>query len=99
MVDEVVISTGYTTKKIGELTGSVQKISGDILRRGLTTADPASLLKGRVAGLYISEQNAGDPTSPGGQIFVRGQSSIAGVGVDQVNEFVMPALSTGRYWW
>jgi TonB-linked SusC/RagA family outer membrane protein len=94
-VEEVVITTGYTTKKTGELTGSVQKISGDDLRKGITTSDPVSLLKGRATGLYISEQSAGDPTSSGGQIFVRGQSSIAGVGVDQVNEFVMPTLNYG----
>lgn len=92
---EVVISTGYMAKKPGELTGSIQKISGDEIRRGITSSDPASLLKGRAAGLYISEQNAADPTSSGGQIFVRGQSSVAGVGVDQVNEFVVPALNYG----
>ncbi|MBV7529664.1 SusC/RagA family TonB-linked outer membrane protein [Chitinophaga sp. sic0106] len=92
---EVVISTGYTSKKTGEMTGSVQRISGDDLRMGITSADPASLLKGRVAGVYIAEQNAADPTSSGGQLFVRGQSSIAGVGLDQVNEFVIPTLSYG----
>ncbi len=94
-VEEVVVTTGYSIKKTGELTGSVQKISGDDLRKGITTSDPVSLLKGRATGLYISEQNAGDPTSSGGQIFVRGQSSVAGVGVDQVNEFVMPTLNYG----
>jgi TonB-dependent starch-binding outer membrane protein SusC len=94
-VEEVVVTTGYSIKKTGELTGSVQKISGDELRKGITTSDPVSLLKGRATGLYISEQNAGDPTSSGGQIFVRGQSSIAGVGVDQTNEFVMPTLNYG----
>lgn len=95
MQEEVVISTGYTTKKPGEITGSTQRISGEDIRRGLTTSDPASMLKGRAVGLYISEQNAADPNSSGGQIFVRGQSSIAGVGVDQVNEFVMPSLNYG----
>ncbi|MHA4811808.1 SusC/RagA family TonB-linked outer membrane protein [Flavitalea flava] len=94
-VEEIVITTGYSTKKTGELTGSVQKISGDDLRKGITTSDPVSLLKGRATGLYISEQTAGDPTSSGGQIFVRGQSSIAGVGVDQYNEFVLPTLNYG----
>jgi TonB-dependent SusC/RagA subfamily outer membrane receptor len=94
-VEEVVITTGYSVKKAGELTGSVQKLSGDDLRKGITTSDPVSLLKGRATGLYISEQNAGDPTSSGGQIFVRGQSSIAGVGVDQANVPVMPTLNYG----
>ncbi|SEW19585.1 SusC/RagA family TonB-linked outer membrane protein [Chitinophaga arvensicola] len=94
-IQEVLVSTGYSTKKAGEITGSMQRISGDELRTGITTSDPASLLKGRVTGLYISEQNAGDPTSSGGQIFVRGQSSIAGVGVDQANQAVMPNLNYG----
>lgn len=93
-LQDVVISTGYSNRKIGEITGSVQRISGEDLRRGVTSADPASLLKGRTTGLYITEQNAGDPTSVS-QIFVRGQSSIAGVGVDQINEFVMPSLNYG----
>lgn len=93
-LDELII-TGYSAKKTGELTGAVQKISGDVLRKGITTSDPVSLLKGRATGLYISEQGAGDPTSAGGQIFVRGQSSVVGVGVDQFNEFVMPTQNYG----
>lgn len=91
---ELVI-TGYSAKKTGELTGAIQKISGEDLRRGITTSDPVSLLKGRATGLYISEQNAGDPNSSGGQIFVRGQSSIVGVGVDRYNEYVMPTQNYG----
>lgn len=94
-VEEVVVTTGYSTKKAGEVTGSIQRISGADIRNGITTSDPVSLLKGRATGLYISEQNAGDPTSSGGQIFVRGQSSIAGVGVDQANQVVMPTLNYG----
>jgi len=89
------VITGYSVKKTGELTGAVQKIGGDQLRKGITTSDVVSLLKGRATGLYISEQGAGDPTSKGGQIFVRGQSSIVGVGVDRVNEFVMPTQNYG----
>ncbi|WP_346320893.1 SusC/RagA family TonB-linked outer membrane protein [Chitinophaga sp. YIM B06452] len=92
---EVVISTGYSAKKPGEMTGSVQKISGDDIRKGITSSDPVALLKGRAAGLYISDQNGADPTSSGGQIFMRGQSSIAGVGLDQYNEFVIPSFNYG----
>jgi TonB-dependent SusC/RagA subfamily outer membrane receptor len=92
---EVVVTNGYSQKKPGEITGSVQVVSGDDLRKGIMTSDPVSLLKGLTTGLYISEQGAGDPTSSGGQIFVRGQSSIAGVGVDQTNEFIMPGLNYG----
>ncbi|BAV05028.1 outer membrane protein, nutrient binding [Filimonas lacunae] len=94
-VAEVVVTVGYTQKKPGEITGAIQTISGEQFRKGIMTSDPVSMLKGLATGLYISEQNAGDPTSSGGQIFVRGQSSIAGVGVDQVNEYVMPKLNYG----
>ncbi|HSC36837.1 MAG TPA: carboxypeptidase-like regulatory domain-containing protein, partial [Chitinophagaceae bacterium] len=94
-VEEVVVTNGYSQKKAGEMTGAVQTISGNDLRKGIMTSDPVSLLKGLATGLYISEQGAGDPTSSGGQIFVRGQSSVAGVGVDQLNEFAMPTLNYG----
>lgn len=94
-VAEVVVTVGYSQKKTGELTGAVQTISGDQLRRGVMGSDPVSMLKGLATGLYVSEQSSGDPTSSGGQIFVRGQSSIAGVGVDQYNEAVMPSLNYG----
>lgn len=94
-LNEVRISTGYTSKKVGELTGAVQRVSGDELRRSVTTSDPVAMLKGKFAGLYIADQNGGDPTSSGAQIFVRGQSSLAGVGLDQYNEPVVPALNYG----
>jgi|GEM_PF-43932 len=94
-VGEIVVTNGYSAKKAGEVTGSVQTISGDDLRKGITTSDPVALLKGRATGLYISSQSEGDPNSSGGQIFVRGQSSIAGVGVDQANQFIMPTLNYG----
>lgn len=92
---EIVVSTGYSVKKPGEITGSLQKISGDEIRKGITSSDPVALLKGRAAGLYISDQNGADPTSSGGQIFMRGQSSVAGVGLDKFNEFVIPAQNYG----
>ncbi len=92
---EIVIATGYSLKKPGEMTGSAQKISGDEIRRGITSSDPVALLKGRAAGLYIADQNGADPNSSGGQIFMRGQSSIAGVGIDQANEFVIPSFNYG----
>lgn len=92
---EIVVSTGYSVKKPGEITGSLQKISGDEIRKGITSSDPVALLKGRAAGLYIADQNGADPTSSGGQIFMRGQSSVAGVGLDKTNEFVIPAQNYG----
>jgi TonB-linked SusC/RagA family outer membrane protein len=94
MLNETVV-TGYSTKKTGELTGALQKISGEQLRRGITSSDPVSMLKGRVTGLYISEQNAIDPNGSGGQVFMRGQSTIGGVGVDLGNLAVTPNLTYG----
>ncbi len=41
----------YFTKKPGELTGSTQRISGEDIRKGLTSSDPAAMLKGRAVGL------------------------------------------------
>ena len=94
-VEEIVVTNGYTSRKAGEITGSVQTISGEDLRKGISSSDPVALLKGRATGLYISSQSEGDPTSSGGQIFVRGQSSIAGVGVDAANQYIMPTQNYG----
>lgn len=94
VLNETVV-TGYGTKKTGELTGAVQKISGEQLRKGITSSDPVSMLRGKVPGIYISEQNAINPNSSGGQVFMRGQSSIGGVGVDMQNLVVAPNFTYG----
>ena len=74
---EMVI-TGYSTKKVSEVTGSVQSFSGDELRNGVSTVNVLAMLKGKTAGLYIVEGG----TSPGsvssrGQVVMRGQASLA----------------------
>ncbi|HEY0678286.1 MAG TPA: SusC/RagA family TonB-linked outer membrane protein [Chitinophagaceae bacterium] len=74
-----IIVTGYTAKKASEVTGSVQKIRGDELRQGVTTTNALGMLKGKVAGLYITETGGGS-VSNRGQVVMRGQASFADAG-------------------
>ncbi|QEH41815.1 SusC/RagA family TonB-linked outer membrane protein [Chitinophaga sp. XS-30] len=73
-LEEMVI-TGYTAKSAKELTGSVQKVTGDQLRSSVTTPNALSMLKGKTTGLYITE-NSGEAGAKG-QVIERGQSSMA----------------------
>lgn len=85
-MEEVVISTGYSQKKVSELTGSVQKIGGDELRRGVSGVNTLALLKGKASGLYIVEN--GGSVSNRGQIVMRGQASMP----DQSNSNFGPLI-------
>lgn len=71
---EEMVVVGYTAKSTNELTGSVQRLSGDELRQGVTTPNTLSMLKGRTTGLYITE-NSGE-SGARGQVIQRGQSSM-----------------------
>ncbi|WP_343303439.1 SusC/RagA family TonB-linked outer membrane protein [Chitinophaga niabensis] len=73
-LDELVI-TGYTAKSAKELTGSVQKVTGDQLRSSVTTPNALSMLKGKTTGLYITETSG--EAGAKGQVIERGQSSMA----------------------
>lgn len=85
------VVTGYSTKTIGEITGSVQKVSGEVIRTGVTGSDVSSMLQGKVTGLYITNQSEGDPTNKGGGIVLRGPSSVATIGTDKYNDYVLPS--------
>jgi TonB-linked SusC/RagA family outer membrane protein len=74
------VVVGYSAKSMASLTGSVQTITGDEIRSGVTSDDVASMLKGKVVGVYISDQQSGDPLMAGGSLLVRGTSSMAGYG-------------------
>jgi TonB-linked SusC/RagA family outer membrane protein len=74
------VIVGYSTKSMASLTGAVQTLTGDDVRSGVTSVDVASMLKGKVVGVYISDQFSGDPLKAGGQLLVRGTSSMAGYG-------------------
>ncbi|MBS1564262.1 MAG: TonB-dependent receptor plug domain-containing protein, partial [Bacteroidetes bacterium] len=72
------VVTGYSTKKVSELTGAVQTISGNELRNGVSTVNTLAMLKGKASGTYIieSSSSAGSVTNRG-QVFLRGQSTVA----------------------
>lgn len=85
----VMVNTGYQDISKESSVSSLQKISGEEIRKGITSSDVTSMLQGKVTGLYITNQNEGDPTSSG-NIVMRGPSSIASIGVDKFNEYVLP---------
>jgi TonB-dependent starch-binding outer membrane protein SusC len=84
--DEVVISTGYQQKKASEITGALQTIKGDELRKGVSTVNPLAMLKGKASGLYIVEN--GGSVATRGQVVMRGQASMP----DQSNTNFGPLL-------
>ncbi|MCK7554157.1 TonB-dependent receptor plug domain-containing protein [Chitinophaga sedimenti] len=73
-LEETVI-TGYTAKSAKELTGAVQRVTGEQLRNSVSTPNALSMLKGKTTGLYITE-NTGEAGAKG-QVIERGQSSMA----------------------
>lgn len=77
-LDELVV-LGYTQKKAVELTGSLQRLSGEELRGGISSANALGMLKGRVSGLYITETGGGS-VSNRGQVVMRGQASLPDAG-------------------
>nr|WP_121269302.1 SusC/RagA family TonB-linked outer membrane protein [Pedobacter schmidteae] len=64
---------GYSTKKASEVTGSLQTFTAKQLE-GVTTNNLISLLKGKVAGMYITEPS-GDPNNKASFV-VRGQGTL-----------------------
>lgn len=77
-IDEVII-TGYSAKKMSEITGSMQKIEGNELRSGFSSTNAQAMLKGKMAGVYITETGGGS-VSNRGQIIMRGQASLPDAG-------------------
>lgn len=76
------VITGYSTKKVSEVTGSLQTISGNDLRSGVNTANTLAMLKGKTSGLYIVESNGTNNGSVAnkGQVIMRGQASLPDAG-------------------
>lgn len=73
-IDEVVV-VGYGTMKKSDLTGSVASVSGDDLKRSITTnIDQA--MQGRISGVQVT-QNSGQPGGAS-SIRIRGASSVNG---------------------
>lgn len=64
---------GYGVKKASEITGSLQTFSARQLE-GVTTSNLISQLKGKIAGMYITEPS-GDPNNKASFV-VRGQGTL-----------------------
>lgn len=86
------VIVGYSAKSMASLTGAVQTITGDDVRSGVTSDDVSDMLKGKVVGVYIADQNSGDPLMRGGQLLVRGTSSMAGYGAVNPNIAFTPVV-------
>ncbi|MFA4866827.1 MAG: SusC/RagA family TonB-linked outer membrane protein [Pedobacter sp.] len=67
------VVVGYSTKKASEVTGALQTFSAKQLE-GVTSNSVIALLKGKVAGMYITEPS-GDPNSKP-SLVVRGQGTL-----------------------
>lgn len=74
VLDEVVV-VGYAVGSKRTVSGAVDRIKKEDMNKGVVTS-PAEALKGKVAGVIIS-QAGGDPTSSP-SIRVRGTSSLSG---------------------
>lgn len=74
LLDEVVV-VGYTTRKRGDVTGSVSTIKAEKLEQA-GTKDLAKSLAGKVSGLIISDRG-GYPGSTGDiSLLIRGKSTL-----------------------
>ncbi len=71
---EETVVVGYGTKKISELTGAVQKVTGETLNSGVSSQNALAMLKGVGAGLYIVEN--GGSVATRGQVIMHGQASL-----------------------
>lgn len=69
-----VVVMGYTNKQAAELTGAVQKVSGDQLRSSVSSANVLSMLKAKTTGMYIVEPTA--DAGAQGKVLLRGESSL-----------------------
>ncbi|WNJ20577.1 TonB-dependent receptor [Pontibacter sp. G13] len=74
LLDEVVV-VGYTTRKKGELTGSVSTVESEVIER-TTNKDLVKSLAGKVPGLIVSDRG-GYPGGTGDvSILIRGKSTL-----------------------
>ncbi|MEQ9287756.1 MAG: SusC/RagA family TonB-linked outer membrane protein [Cyclobacteriaceae bacterium] len=73
-LDEVVV-LGYTTRKRGELTGSVSTINSEELQK-TPNKDLAKSLSGRVAGLIVVDRGGLPGATDGMDLLIRGKSTM-----------------------
>ncbi|TXF88003.1 TonB-dependent receptor [Neolewinella aurantiaca] len=76
VLDEVVV-IGYTTRKKGELTGSVSSISSEEIET-ISTGNITKGMAGRVSGLIINDRGGypGDDSNNAVSILIRGQATL-----------------------
>jgi len=72
---EEVVVVGYTTRKRGELTGSVSTVSNEDIER-TTNKDLAKSLSGRVPGLIVSDRGGYPGSDNDITLLIRGKSTL-----------------------
>ncbi len=73
-LDEVVV-TGYTTRKRGELTGSVSTVDAEVIER-TTNKDIAKSLAGKIPGLIVSDRGGYPGSTDDITLLIRGKSTL-----------------------
>lgn len=73
-LDEVVV-VGYTTRKRGELTGSVSTVSAEEIER-TTNKDVAKSLAGKVPGLIVADRGGYPGSDNDITLLIRGKSTL-----------------------
>jgi TonB-dependent starch-binding outer membrane protein SusC len=76
VLDDIVV-IGYGTQKRKDVTGAITSIKGEVLKN-LPVRSVAEALQGRVAGVYVTNDN-GAPGA-GADIIIRGPVNIRGAG-------------------
>ncbi len=72
---EEVVVIGYTTRKRGELTGSVSTVDNEVIER-TTNKDLAKSLAGKVPGLIVSDRGGYPGSTNDISILIRGKSTL-----------------------
>lgn len=87
---EEVIVTGYSTRKVSEMTGSVQQFKGKNIADAATGGNLMNALKGHTTGLQITG-SAGEPGKDG-DLVLRGLGTLYGVDVFSGTESATPLI-------
>ncbi len=72
---EEIVVVGYTTRKRGELTGSVSTINNEVLER-TTNKDVAKSLAGKVPGLIVVDRGGFPGSTNDMTLLIRGKSTL-----------------------
>lgn len=73
-LDEIVV-TGYTTRKRGELTGSVSSVSAADIER-TSNKDVVKSLAGKVTGLIVADRGGAPGNTDNVDLLIRGKSTL-----------------------